>query len=287
MTDSPMIFDRKRLARHRARAAAGLTRHDFLFREAADRLADRLDDTTRRFPLALDLGSHGGQLREVLQGRGGIETLVESDLSPALLRGPLAVCADEEFLPFREASFDAALSVLSLHWVNDLPGALVQLRRALKPDGLFLAMLFGGQTLKELRQSLELAMLETTGGLAAQVSPFIDVRDAGGLLQRAGFALPVVDSQLVTVSYDNLFALMQELRGMGETNTLLHARKNFSRRDTFLRAAEIYQKKFSDAEGRITATFELVTLTGWTPHASQQQAAKRGSATASLKDFLN
>lgn len=289
MNDSPLIFDRKRLGLHRARAAADLAQHDFLFREAADRLADRLEDVTRRFPLALDLGAHTGQLRQMLAGRGGVETLVEADISPALTQrnnADLRLVADEELLPFAENSFDLALSALSLHWVNDLPGTLVQLRRALKPDGLLLAMLFGGQTLKELRQSLELATLEVEGGMAANVSPFVDVRDAGSLLQRAGFALPVVDAEVLTVSYDNLFALMHELRGMGEANALLHSRKNFSRRQTFMRAAEIYQEKFSDGEGRILASFELVAMTGWKPHESQQKAAKRGSATASLKDFL-
>lgn len=289
MNDSPLIFDRKRLGLHRARAAEDFAHHDFLFREAADRLADRLEDVTRQFPLALDLGAHSGQMAQMLAGRGGIEQVVEADISPQLLArssAPLKVAADEEFLPFAENSFDLALSALSLHWVNDLPGTLVQLRRALKPDGLLLAMLFGGQTLKELRQSLELATLEVEGGIAANVSPFVDVRDAGSLLQRAGFALPVVDAEVITVSYDNIFALMHELRGMGESNALLHARKGFSRRKTFMRAAEIYQEKFSDGERRITASFELVTLTAWKPHASQPKPLARGSATASLKDFL-
>lgn len=289
MNDSPLIFDRKRLGLHRARAAAGLGNHDFLLREAADRLADRLEDVTRSFPLALDLGAHTGQLRQMLNGRGGIETLVEADISPAMIScnsAALRLATDEELLPFAENSLDLAMSVLSLHWVNDLPGTLVQLRRALKPDGLLLAMLFGGQTLKELRQSLELATLEVEGGISANVSPFVDVRDAGSLLQRAGFALPVVDAEVLTVSYDNIFALMHELRGMGETNALLHSRKGFSRRKTFMRASEIYQEKFTDEEGRIIASFELVTLTGWKPHASQQKPLARGSATASLKDFL-
>lgn len=289
MQDSPLIFDRKRLRKQRDRAAGQLQAHDFLFREAADRLADRLEDTTRAFPFALDLGSHSGQLCAILNGRGGIQTLVETDISCAMLAqnpSPLRIAVDEEFLPFTDGAFDLAMSVLSLHWVNDLPGTLVQLRRALKPDGLLLAMLFGGQTLKELRVALELATLEIEGGLSAQVSPFVDVRDAGSLLQRAGFALPVVDAEIVTVSYDNLFALMHELRGMGETNTLLHARKSFARRETFLRAAEIYRDKFSDAEGRIIATFELVTLTAWTPHPDQQKAAKRGSGKVNLNDVF-
>lgn len=289
MNDSPLIFDRKRLRQHRDRAAAGFAAHDFLIREAADRLADRLDDVTRQFPVALDLGCHSGQMRQMLAGRGGIETLIESDLSLPLQQqndSPHRLVVDEELLPFREGSFDLALSALSLHWVNDLPGALIQIRRSLRPDGLLLASLFGGGTLRELRQSLELATLEVEGGMAANVSPFVDVRDAGSLLQRAGFALPVVDAEEVTVSYDNLFALMHELRGMGETNVLRQARKSFSRKETFLRAAEIYQQRFADQEGRITATFELVTLTAWVPHPSQQKPSKRGSATASLKDFL-
>lgn len=288
MTDSPLIFDRTQRLRQRNRAAANFTERDFLFREAADRLADRLDDMTGSFPTALELGSHSGQLREVLQGRGGIETLVQADASAAMTarnQGLRVVC-DEEALPFADAHFDAALSVLGFSSVNDLPGTLVQLRRALKPNGLLLAMVYGGQTLHELRDVMSRATLEIEGGAAAYVWPFIDVRDAGSLLQRAGFALPVVDAETVTVSYEHLFALMHDLRGMGEGNALLARRKTFAKRAVFMRAAELYAQDYADAEGRITASFELVTLTAWTPHASQQQPAKRGSGQVNLNQIF-
>lgn len=285
MTMTPLVFDRQHYLRQRNRAARGnFAARDFLFREAADRLADRLDDIRRAFPLALELGSHTGQLREVLGGRGGIETLVQADASFAMAtqNSGLRVVCDEEFLPFATERFDMALSALGLSTVNDLPGALVQLRHALKPDGLLLAMVYGGQTLRELRDVLTRATLEIEGGAAAYVSPFIDVRDAGSLLQRAGFSLPVIDSEPLTVSYEHMFALMHDLRGMGEGNALLARRKTFAKRSVFMRAAELYQQDYSDAEGRITATFELVTLTAWTPHQSQQQPAKRGSGQVNL-----
>lgn len=285
MATTPLIFDRQHYFRQRNRAAQGdFPARDFLFREAADRLADRLDDIRRNFPLALELGSHTGQLREVLGGRGGIATLVQTDVSCAMAaqNNGLRVVCDEEFLPFANGHFDLALSVLGLSTVNDLPGALVQLRHAIKPDGLLLAMVYGGQTLHELRDVLSRATLEIESGAAAYVSPFIDVRDAGSLLQRAGFSLPVIDSEPLTVSYEHMFALMHDLRGMGEGNALLSRRKTFAKRSVFMRAAELYQQDYSDREGRITATFELVTLTAWTPHASQQQPAKRGSGQVNL-----
>lgn len=289
MTDSPYIFDHAHRMRLRRRAACGdFSAHDFLFREAADRLADRLDDMTGQFPLAVELGSRSGELHEVLAGRGGIETLLqaESCVELAARNQGLRVVCDEEFLPFALERFDLALSVLGLSAVNDLPGTLVQLRHALKPNGLLLAMVYGGQTLRELRDVLTRATLEIEGGAAAYVWPFIDVRDGGGLLQRAGFALPVVDSETVTASYEHLFALMHDLRGMGEGNVLVARRRHFAKRAVFLRAAELYQQDYADAEGRITATFELVTLTAWTPHASQQKPARRGSGKVNLGEAL-
>jgi SAM-dependent methyltransferase len=285
MSDTPRIFDRTQYARQRHRAACNrFGERDFLFREAADRLADRLDDIARDFPLALELGSHSGQLQDMLCGRGGIASLVQCDMSQAMAQQNhgLRVVCDEEWLPFAGGQFDIALSVLGLSSVNDLPGALVQLRHALKPDGLLLAMVYGGNTLRELRDVLTRATFEIEGGAAAYVSPFIDVRDAGSLLQRAGFSLPVIDSEPLTVSYEHMFALMHDLRGMGEGNALAARRRTFAKRSVFMRAAELYAQDYSDAEGRITATFELVTLTAWTPHQSQQQPAKRGSAEVSL-----
>ena len=286
------VFDRRAVRRHRDRAARSLERHDFLFKEVAERLADRLDDVTRRFPVALDLGCHGGTLATTLRGRGGIESLVQCDLSPAMANvaagnGRPTLVADEEALPFAPARFDAVLGVLSLHWVNDLPGALIQIRQALRPDGLFLAAMLGGETLRELRAALMEAEIAEEGGAGPRVSPFADARDAGHLLQRAGFALPVVDVDTITVTYPNALALMRELRGMGESNAVEERRRGASRRATLLRAAAIYEAGFAGEDGRLPATFQVIMLTAWAPHASQQKALAPGSAAARLADALD
>lgn len=266
----PIIFDRAQVRRQRDRAAATLARHDFLLQESADRLCDRLEDVTRQFPVALDLGCHGGELSQRLRGRFGIDTLISCDLSPKMARlaaegGAISVTADEEALPFAEGRFDLVVSNLSLHWVNDLPGALLQIRRALKPDGLFIASLLGGETLKEWRQIMMEAELAEEGGVSPRVSPFVDVRDAGGLLQRAGFSLPVADIEPVNVTYGNPMTLLADLRGMGEANAVKARRKSFTRRSTLGRALSLYQERFADEEGRMPASFQILTLTGWTP----------------------
>ncbi len=286
--DGIRVFDRRAVRRHRDRAAAGLAEHDFLIREVAERLADRLDDIQRDFPTALDLGCHGGQLGGLIGRRGGIEMLCRADLSFEMARraGGPALVADEEALPFADASLDLVLSVLSLHWVNDLPGALVQIRRALKPDGLFLAAMLGGETLGELRQSLIAAEVAVAGGAGPRVSPFVEIRDAGGLLQRAGFALPVVDADTLTFSYRDAFALMHELRGLGESNAVAARAKRPTRRQTLLEAARLYWKRFGDADGRVPATFQVLYLTGWAPDASQPRPLRPGDAAARLADAL-
>jgi len=283
------IFDRRLLRERRGRAAPELHTHDFLLTEIAERLADRLSDIARRFPLVLDLGARDGIVARTLQGRGGIETLIQSDaaiVNARHLQGGAALVADEELLPFKEQCFDAVLSNLALHWVNDLPGALAQIRSCLKPDGLFLASLFGTGTLQELRTALMEAELAETGGASPRVSPFAELRDAAGLLQRAGFALPVADADTVTVTYGDFFALLRDLRGMGETNLLLDRLKHPTRRTVFARAAAIYQERFADAEGRLPATFQILFLTGWAPDPSQQQPARRGSGKTNLKDVF-
>jgi len=284
-------FDRRLLRRRRDRAAAGLEAHDFLIREAAERLADRLDDVRRKFPLALDLGCHGGQMATVLAGRGGIERLIQCDLSPAMARraaagGDPSLAADEEFLPFAKESFDLVLSCLDLHWVNDLPGALLQIRQALKPDGLFLAALFGLGTLNELRDCLIEAEVELKGGASPRVSPFADARDGAGLLQRAGFALPVADVETVTVTYPDALALMRDLGGMGESNVARARSDRFAGRELFGRAAALYAERHGEAGGRVPARFRLLFLTGWAPHESQQQALRPGRAHRRLADAL-
>ncbi len=289
MSDAMNLFDRAAVRRHRDRAATGLDDHDFLFREVAERLAGRLDDIRRDFPVALDLGGHGGPLAAALAGRGGIERLVQTDLSAALLgraEGP-RVAADEELLPFAAESFDLVASVLSLHWVNDLPGALVQIRRALKPDGLFLAAMLGADTLHELRQAFATAEIAEEGGASPRLSPFADIRDAGALLQRAGFALPVVDADGITVTYPDAFALMRDLRGMGETNALHERRKGFTRRATLMATAAAYAERFAGADGRVPATFQVIYLTGWAPHESQQKPLRPGAARTRLADALD
>jgi NADH dehydrogenase [ubiquinone] 1 alpha subcomplex assembly factor 5 len=269
-TSSILPFDRQAWRRHRDRAAhAGPV--DFLHHEVIDRLLDRLADVRRRFPAALDLGARDGRLTAALLRRPGTERVVAAEPSLAFLArlpGPapvLRVAADPELSPFRPASFDLAVSALALHWVGDLPGALVQLRRALRPDGLFLAALFGGRTLIELRSVLIEAELAEEGGASPRVSPAIDLADAAGLLQRAGFAMPVADADLLTVTYPDALALMRELRGMGETNALMARRKTPLRRATLLRALALYGERFGLSDDRIPATFEILFLIGWAP----------------------
>jgi NADH dehydrogenase [ubiquinone] 1 alpha subcomplex assembly factor 5 len=286
--ESAVVFDRRLVRRHRDRAAHQLAAHDFLFAEIGERLLDRLDDITHRFPLALDLGCRQGLLGRLLQGRGGIRTLLQCDLAGAVLgtargHGP-AVQADEEALPFKEESLDLVLSNLALHWVNDLPGALIQINRALRPDGLFLAAIFGGNTLIELRECLTEAELAETGGISPRISPFADLRDAAGLLQRGGFALPVADAETITVTYPDMMQLMADLRAMGEANAVLQRLKRPTRRAVFAHAAALYAARHGVGDGRIKATFQILFLTGWAPHDSQQKPLRRGSAKARLAD---
>ena len=291
MTENIVVFNRSAVRRNRDRAATTLAEHDFLFVESANRLADRLQDTTRSFPLALDLGCHGGELARCLTGQGGIKTLIQTDVSysmanlAATRQKPTLVC-DEETLPFIDAQFDLVISNLSLHWINDLPGTLVQIRRALKPDGLFLAALLGGATLHQLRTALYLAETELEGGISPRVSPLIDIRDLGNLLTRAGFALPVVDADTITVFYSDPLKLLRDLRGMGENNANKDRRRTFSRRNTIQRACEIYIDKFSEANSEIPATFEILTITAWAPSSNQQKASKPGTARTRLADAL-
>jgi SAM-dependent methyltransferase len=287
MSDPVRVFDPRAVRLHRARAVrAGPA--DFLQVEAAARLADRLGDIHRRFPRALDLGCGSGALARAVAGRGGIELLVSADPAEACLgqaAGP-SVAAEPEALPFAPHAFDLVLSNLVLHWTNDLPGALVQLRHVLKPDGLLLATLWGGETLWELRSALLEAELAGEGGASPRVSPFADLRDLAGLLQRAGFALPVADADTIEVTYPDALALMRELRAMGESNAVLERRRGFTRRTTLARAAAIYAERFGRADGRIPATFQLCTLTAWAPHESQPQPLRPGSATQRLADAL-
>lgn len=286
------IFDRPLLdARRRRRAldpdAQGAR---FLLRAVADELAERLSLVDRRFALGIDLGGHTGEMARALADGGQVETILRVERDVALLvpdGAMLRVVGDEEALPVGAEVADLVVSALSLHLTNDTPGVIVQARRALKPDGLFLAAALGGDTLSELRASLLAAETDLFGGASPRVAPFIDIRDAGGLLQRAGLALPVVDQDRITVRYDSLFELMRDLRLMGMSNMLRQRARRPATRRLFLRAAEIYAERFSDPDGRVRATFDVVYLSGWKPHESQQKPLKPGSAKASLADALN
>ena len=279
-------FDRGLKRRQIGRAVAGLSAHDFLHREVAARLVDRVRDVKRAFPRVLGLGGRG-DLAGAIAGEAGVETLVQVAPVAALLRGCVgAVVADEEWLPFRPASFDLVIAPLSLHWVNDLPGTLVQIQRILRPDGLLLGAMLGGATLWQLRQALTAAESEVEGGLSPRVSPFADLRDAAGLLQRAGFALPVADSETIEVEYDNALSLMRDLGAMGESNLVVERRRGLARRATLLRAAEIYGERFALPTGRVAASFEVLFLHGWAPHESQPKPLRPGSAAQRLADAL-
>jgi len=282
------IFDRALLMRRRDRVAAHAAQHDFLLARVADDFAERLAAIQRAFPVALNLGAYHGLLGRRLRQVPGIEVLIDAEPALALLRqcaGP-RVQADEEALPFRDQSLDLVVSGLSLHLVNDLPGALVQIRRALKPDGLLLAALLGGNTLIELRTALLEAEEEMEGGASPRVAPFADVPELGGLLQRAKLALPVVDADTLTVTYSDALALMRELRAMGASNVLRARRRTPLRRATLMRALERYRQRFGLANGRVPATFEIITLTAWGPHESQQQPLPPGSGKMRLADAL-
>lgn len=284
------LFDRSVLQQRRARAATHFAEYRFLFDAVEAALCDRLADVKRQFPLVVNLGAHDGGLTPQLRGLNGIEHVVQLELSSVLARsasahGPVAV-ADAEYLPLAPASCDLIVSALDLHWVNDLPGALLQIRQSLKPDGLFLAALMGGETLTELRNCLMEAELSVTGGVSPRLSPFADVRDLGSLLQRAGFALPVVDRDRITVTYADPLKLLYDLRGMAATN-ITHARsKKPLRRTVLLEALRLYREKFAETDGRVPATFEVIYLSGWAPHDSQPKPLKPGSATHSLETVL-
>lgn len=267
----PILFDRAQLRARQARAeklGAATFLRDRLLEDAGDRLAAVLRD----FQQAIDLGTPGGVGALAARAKAWSSIAIGDDDSTAL--------------PVDVGAFDLAVSVLALQFVNDLPGVLSQIRRALKPDGLLLVAMTGGDTLTELRQSFAAAETEVEGGVSPRVAPAADLRDVGALLQRAGFALPVCDVERIVVRYDNAFALMADLRRMGATNVLSERRRTPTRRTTLLRMAGIYAEKFSDPDGRIRATFDIVWASGWSPHESQQKPLKPGSATASLADAV-
>ena len=286
MAGNPVIFDRQLLRQRRQRALRGEP-VAFLLRHVAAELVERLAVVKRSFATAADIGTPGADLRQLIREQQLAGSIVGVDALASSDPGPAFVAADEEALPFADGSLDLAVSALALQWVNDVPGTLAQIRRALKPDGLFLAALLGGETLTELRQSFAAAEAEIEGGVSPRVAPFADLRDIGALLQRAGFALPVVDVDRLIVRYDSPFGLMQDLRGMGATNVLIERRRSPLKRATLQRMAQVYADRFSDPDGRLRATFDIVWLSGWAPHESQQQPLRPGSAKARLADVLN
>lgn len=271
-SSSVEIFDRKRLAAARARTQKQFGDYNFLHTWANARLAERLEDIRRDYTIALHIGPQAPAL--------SVPHYYKMDGVQA------DVIAEEEFLPFSDGSLDLVTSTMSLHMVNDLPGALVQIRRALKPDGLFLAAMAGGETLHQLRACLAEAELALKGGISPRVYPFADKQQTGALLQRAGFNLPVVDSEMVTVTYDTIFKLFHDLRGMGQNNVISERSRTFTSRSLFMKAAEIYQSKYAEKDGRIAATFEIIFMIGWAPHESQQKPLRPGSATKRLADAL-
>ena len=288
MPTGPKIFDRLLLRGRRARAVA-LGPSTFLIDRVAEELGDRLANVLRQFDIALDLGTPTDAVRRVLQASDNVGSVVVVGAHAASVLATeryLRVTADEEALPFCDGAIDLIVSGLALQFVNDLPGTLIQIRRALQPDGLFLAAMAGGETLNELRQAFAAAEAELENGVSPRVAPFTDLREAGALLQRAGFALPVTDVDRITVRYGSPFELMADLRRMGATNMLVDRRRRPLRRATLNRMAEIYGARFADPDGRIRATFEVVFLSGWAPDASQQQPLPPGSAQRRLADAL-
>ena len=290
MTGAPQIFDQGLMRARRSRIAARgrASESDFLLSRVADDFAERLSIIRREFQFAASIGAYHGLLAERLRQLPNIGDIIDVDSSERCLGLSSArkVVAKDDFLPFAARSLDLVVSGLSLHLINDLPGVLVQINRALKPDALFLAALLGGETLKELREAWLFAEEELFGGASPRVAPFADVRELGGLLQRAGFALPVADSDVVRVTYESPLALMRDLKAMAASNMLIERSRTPVTRRLLLRAAEVYQERFGLPDGRIPATFEIVTLTGWVPHESQQKPLAPGSAEVRLSDVL-
>lgn len=288
MSENHQLFDRGLLRRRRSRFAHELPQHEFLLSHVAAEIADRIGAVLREFPRALDLGAYHGMLGRAVAALPSVGEMIYAESAPALAAlcpRPSVVC-DEDLLPFKDESFNLVVSGLALHRVNDLPGALVQIRRALRPDGLFMGAALGSRSLHELRYALLEAEAEEEGGASPRIAPFADVREYGALLQRARLALPVSDADLLTVTYPTPRDLMREIRAMGGGNVLAARRKGSLSRRTLERAEAIYRTRHATPDGRVMASFEIVYLMGWAPHASQQNPAAPGSATMRLADAL-
>jgi NADH dehydrogenase [ubiquinone] 1 alpha subcomplex assembly factor 5 len=289
MAEDATLFDRALLRQRRARFAGEIGEHDALLAHVAAEIADRVSVILRDFPLALDLGAYHGLLGRAVAKLPRVGEMIYAESVPALAAlcpRPTVVC-DEELLPLRDVGLNLVVSGLTLHRVNDLPGALIQIRRALRPDGLFLGAALGSRSLQELRQALIEAEAELHGGASPRVAPFADVREYGSLLQRAGFALPVTDAELLTVTYPSPAALMREIRALGGGNVMSARRRVPLPPGTLEHAENIYRSRHATAGGKVTASFEIVYLTGWAPHASQQKPLAPGSAKHRLADALH
>ena len=286
-----LIDDRAHI-RNRDRAAANFDQFDFLKQAVTERIMDRIDTIRRDLPHVLDIGCHNGVLTEALLASPKITSVSAMDPSPEMARltkqrcGVDVVAAPYDAIPFDGQQFDGIFSAFALHWANDLPGVLIQLRQRLKPDGVMVVALAGGETLGGLRAAMASAESEVSGGMSPRVLPMGDIRDMGGLISRAGLTMPVADSDTITVTYEHLFRLMADLRAMGESNAMNSRVKRMTGKSLLMRAAEIYQQRFGTDDGRISVDFEIITLTGWAPDASQPQPLKPGSAQQSLASAL-
>ena len=288
MTDERLLFDRKLLRERRARFAHEIAARELVLAHVAGEIAERVTLMLRPFPLALDLGAYHGLLGRKVAELPSVGAMIYAESALALAARcprPALVC-DEDLLPFKDASLNLIVSGLALHRVNDLPGALIQIRRALHPDGLFMAALLGAGALSELREALIEAEVETEGGASPRVAPFGDVRAYGALLQRAGFALPVADAETLAVHYASPGDVMREIRALGGGNVLLARSRRPLARRTLRRAEEIYRTRYATADGKVSASFEIVYLSGWGPDPSQQKPLKPGSAARRLADAL-
>jgi len=286
----PKVIDHIAHRHNRDRAAANFGQVNYIKDAVVERLVDRLEVMRQRFPLVLDMGAHHGEVGKAFLATGKVDKLISMDPSPAMAqqmdKGLSPLVMDYENSHFAEAAFDAVVSGFSLHWVNDLPGLLLRMRRWLKPDGLLLIAMAGGASLSGLRSCLAEAESRTAGGLSPRVLPMGDIRDLGGLLGRAGFALPVADSDTLTITWDNPLQMMRELRQMGEANAIDGRIKHFTRKETIMQAASLYQQRYGSDDGRVSAEIEIITLTAWTPPPAQQKPLKPGSAQHNLADFL-
>lgn len=283
------IFNRRLIRSRRDRFSAHIKDYNFLHNWAGEQIADRFEDIKREFPCSLFMSPRcDNNVTNKIKNAAGITYPLAMDLSAGMLDhySDNKFLGDEEFLPIKKNSLDGVISILNLHTINDLPGALIQINRALKADGVFIGSMFGGETLFELREALNHAEMKIKGGISPRVAPFADKQQMGALMQRTGYALPVIDSELITISYDSIFALMKDVRFMAEGNAVSARSKTMTSRSIMMEAAKYYAENYSEADGKIFATFEIIFVIGWAPHESQQQPLRPGSAKQSLASAL-